>query len=103
MPKQYIKSIYFPLESEAPARGEKKQFGRVVAVAFNTTPEQESVYRLMRPLSSEEIREALKLTTFEDLERKARKQGTRPGAYIRDRFREQHDLLARGEKPSARF
>lgn len=103
MPKQYIKSIYFPLANEAPAGGGKKQFGRVVAVAFNTTPEQESVYRLMRPLSSEEIREALGLTTYEDLEGRAAKLGTKPGAYIRDGFREQHDRLAQGKKPSAKF
>lgn len=103
MPKQYIKSIYFPLENEKPARGRKRQFGRVVAVAFNTTPEQEAVSRLIRPLSSEEIREALELSSFEDLESKAAEQGTKPGAYIRDRFREQHERLARGQKPSRGF
>lgn len=103
MPKQYIKSIYFPLADEKPARGAKRKFGRVVAVAFNTTPENESVYRLMRPLSSEEIREALRVATFEELAKRAEGEGMKPGAWIRERFRREHDRMAAGLKPSQAF
>lgn len=88
-PKQRIRSFYFPFADVASHEGEGERYGKAVAIAFSTADQRQmAIYELARNLTSDQLRRALQLESWEDLTTAASHEGKSAGVWLRSRLAE---------------